>query len=118
MLFNSKLRKIQYSMGIFKTREEHEREERLKHAKRLRDEDERRRTRIDNRDYKCKLCGSKFQDIAFFYAHLDKHNEEMRKALVCNQFKCGKKFSTEKEFLQHIMEHKNESKRKIKNSLR
>ena len=107
-------------MGIFKTRDQHERQEKLKHAQRLREDDERRRSRFDNRDYKCKVegCGLKFPDVAVLYAHIEQHNEEMRKALVCNQHKCGKKCQNQKEYFAHIEEHKLESKRKIKNSLR
>ena len=107
-------------MGIFKTRDQHERQEKLKHAQRRKDEDERRRSKFDQRDYQCKVegCGLKFQDVATFYGHLEKHNEEMRKALVCNQPKCGKKSPNQKEYFAHIEEHKLESKRKIKNSLR
>ena len=107
-------------MGLFKTRDEHERQEKLKHAQRLRDEEERRRCKFDQRDYQCKVdgCGLKFQDVALLYAHIEKHNEEMRKAMVCNQLKCGKKFQNQKEYFAHIEEHKTESKRKIKNSLR
>ena len=107
-------------MGIFKTRDEHERQEKLKHAQRLREDEERRRSKFDKRDYQCKVegCGLKFPDIAELYAHIEKHNEEMRKALVCNKPRCGKKCQNEKEYFAHIEEHKAESKRKIKNSLR
>ena len=107
-------------MGIFKTRDQHERQEKLKHAQRLREEDERRRSKFDKRDYQCKVegCGLKFPDIAVLYAHIEQHNEEMRKALICNQLKCGKKFRSRKEYNDHVEEHKVESKRKIKNSIR
>ena len=107
-------------MGIFKTREQYEREQKLKHSQRLRDEDQRRMMRIDTRDYQCKVegCQETFQDLQVLYAHLEKHNEEMRKALVCNQPRCGKRCRSRREYNLHVEEHKLESKRKIKNSIR
>ena len=107
-------------MGIFKTREDHEREERQRHLQRLRDEEDRRLGKLDSRQYPCKVagCDKVFPDVALLHLHLDVHNEEMRKALICNQLKCGKKFRSRKEYNDHVEEHKVESKRKIKNSIR
>ena len=107
-------------MGLFKTREEYEREEKIKFQQRLRDEEERRLGRISSRHYKCKMvgCQQTFQDVVMLYAHIEHHNQQMRKDLICNQRKCGKKCRSLKEFNDHVEEHKVESKRKIKNSIR
>jgi len=106
-------------MGIFKTRDEYEQEQKAKYNQRLKNDD-RRRIQISTRDYQCRVegCGDTFQDVLVLYAHIEKHNEEMRKALVCNQPKCGKKCGSRKEYKEHVEEHKSESKRKIKNSIR
>ena len=105
-------------MGIFKTRDQHERQEKVKHAQRLREEDERRRTKFDTRDYQCKVegCGLHFMDRGDFSVHLRQHKDEMVRAMVC--IHCGVKFRIRKLYKEHNEAHKEDAKRKVLGQIR
>ena len=107
-------------MGIFKTREEYEREDSEKHYERIKYNQERRRARFEAEGYKCKLNGCKlgFKDFAAYQAHQKEHSDQLYKAMICNHVKCGMKLESRKEYFSHIESHKEEDKRKILNSIR
>ena len=107
-------------MGIFKTREEYEEEDNEKHHERIKYSQERRRARFEAEGYKCKLNGCQlgFKDYEAFQVHQKEHSDQLYKAMICNQVKCGLKLETRKEYLEHIESHREEARRKILNSIR
>ena len=71
--------------------------------------------------FKCTVegCGESFKDTFLLRSHVNDHNEEMRKAMKCNQAKCIRlQFSSRRDYNEHMDRHKEEAKAKIINSIR
>ena len=104
----------------FKSREEYDQEDWERYRQKQNQIYEKRRAKFEAEGYKCKFegCGQSFREIGELYEHNNKHQEELREAMICNQANCGKKFEDRKKYFDHIQEHKVASKRKIINSIR
>ena len=63
-------------------------------------------------------CGKGFKDYNECQDHINKHQEELKKAMICNQPKCGKKFDNRRAYNEHCEGHKKDIKARIVNSIR
>ena len=104
----------------FKTRDEYDQEDWERYRQKQKDNFDKRRAKFEAEGYKCKFegCGQSFRSVSEYHEHFNKHQEELREAMICNQPNCGKKFENQKKYFDHIHEHKVASKRKIINSIR
>ena len=105
----------------YKTREQYEQEDWERHLAKQREIHRRKIEKFHKEGYKCKHegCGQSFKDRQEFETHINNHQEELKKALICNQPGCnGLKFKIRKKYFEHVEEHKAVAKRKIINSIR
>ena len=105
----------------FKTREEYDQEDWERFRAKQREIHKRRTEKFEREGYKCKHegCGQSFKNLHEFQTHYNNHQEELKKALICNQPECnGLKFKTKKKYFEHVEEQKATAKRKIINSIR
>ena len=107
-------------MTVYKTREEYEEEDWERFRQKQKEIFQRKKAKFEAEGYRCKFegCGQNFREISEFHEHINKHQEELREAMICNQPNCAKQFKKRKEYFEHIEEHKAISKRKIINSIR
>ena len=105
----------------FKTREEFDQEDLERFHAKQREIFRRRAEKFEKEGYKCKHegCGLSFKSFQEFQTHYNNHQEELKKALICNQPECnGLKFKIKKKYFEHVEDHKATAKRKIINSIR
>ena len=105
---------------VYKTREEYDQEDWERYRQKQREIFERKKAKFELEGYKCKHegCGESFKEFIEYQEHINKHQEEMKNSLICNQPHCGKQFKKKKDYFDHIEEHKASTKRKIINSIR
>ena len=105
----------------YKTREEYDQEDWERFRQKQKEIRERKAAKFLREGYKCKHegCGQSFKNLQEFQTHLNNHQEELKKAMICNQPGCnGLKFRVRKKYFEHVEEHKATTKRKIINSIR
>jgi len=106
---------------VYKTHQQLEDEDTERYLKKQADILERRKARIEAEGHKCTVegCGQAFKEIFLLKSHINDHNEECRKAMKCNQAKCGGlKFTNRRDYNEHVDMHKEEARLKIINSIR
>ena len=104
----------------FKTRDELEEEDHERFLKKQEEMLERRRAKREAEGFKCTLegCGRSFQSYYELQAHVQQHQEEFQRKMLCNQPKCGQKFNNRRAYNQHIEMHRSEARVKVKSNIR
>ena len=105
----------------FKTREQYDQEDWERFRAKQREIHRRKAEKFekDGFKFKHKDCGLSFKNFKEFETHYNHHQEELKKALICNQPECnGLQFKIKKKYFEHVEEHKATAKRKIINSIR
>jgi len=104
----------------FKTRKELDDEDWERYRKKQDDIHARIRAKHEREGWKCTLevCNKYYKDYNEWQDHIIKHQEELKKAMICNQPKCGKKFNNRRAYNEHCEEHKKDIKARIVNSIR
>ena len=116
ILFVDKIMTVQ-----FKTREQYDQEDWERFHAKQREIHRRKMEKFEKEGFKCKQkdCGLSFKTFKEYETHYFYHQEEFKKALICNQPECnGLKFKIKKKYFEHVEEHKATAKRKIINSIR
>merc|ERR1719318_2280162 len=81
---------------------------------------ERRRAKREAEGFKCTTegCGKSFKEYLELQSHVQQHQEEYRKNMLCSQPKCGQKFNNRRAYNEHIEMHKAAAKVKIMSNIR
>ena len=72
---------------VFKTREEYEEEDWERYRQKQKEIFLRKKAKFEAEGYKCKQegCGQSFKELAEYHEHYNKHQEELKAALICNR---------------------------------
>ena len=104
----------------YKSKKELDEEDWERYRKKQNDIYKRKQAKFEAEGFKCIIegCVKYFKDFNEWQGHIIKHQEELKKAMICNQPKCGKKFENRKSYNEHCEGHKKEIKARIVNSIR
>jgi len=104
----------------FKTMKELDDEDWERFKKKQDDIFARKKAKFESEGHKCVIegCSMKFKDYQQCQDHITKHQEELKKRMICNQPKCGKKFNNRRSYNAHCEEHKAVMKARVVSSIR